>query len=938
MEDTSPALGVFVRRRLPWLIAGAAFVLYLLTLNPWVGLSSLQTTEQMAGWDSSLPYSRPLLWVLSLPLKLLVPATSLPYAANLLAALFAAASLWTLARCVALLPHDRSREERMRDHVDNPLLHISLAWVPPVLATLLLGLQLTFWEEATSQTGEMLDLLIFASCIRCLLEYRLELRESWLWRFALLMGLGIAGNWAMIGFAPLFLLALCWIRGLAILNASFLLRLAGWFGLGLLAYLIMPLVSQSQTGWDFKFWPVLMETLGGQKNYLLGLQRSRFLLLAMVTLLPLALVGIRWGGATGTKFESMLSNAAIGLFRVAFLAVAIYMAFDQAFSPRKLVRLDPQQAELPVLTFSFAAALAAGYFAGYFLLVGGRRPANSWERGPGWGQALGKLGAGLVVLLTVGVPAGLTMRNWPIIRAQNGPLIGHFAEHLTSGLPPGPALVMTDDGLLYSLIGAQFRRTPGGSDRLLFNTELAPIAGYRRLLAREHGREWPELAAFAAAKEGVASTFVRLLARSSTNGTAFFLNPAVNLLTEDWQARPQGGVFRLARFEPGRVEALPLTAAEAAAIKGYWDKIRPDLAALNAATKLGALNPILVARLWSRAANNDGVALQQSGRLEEAASLFELAQKLNPDNLATAVNLQVNAALRGHKPITEDVRKPLAGKSLGAVVTQLGQVDEPRSLFLLGRYYSTAESPLPRAAAIRFLRARQLDPANTDAALGYISALLNAGEPTMALAAVAELRAAEPLKTEDQVKLIRLEFGANALLGKLPETEKPLLKAREELPKEPVAYDLLSQLYRQQGRYDDALQQLSQWEQLQPDELEIPQRRVVIFMSRNQFDQAMPLLDRILIQKSDNETARANRAICLLQLNRLDDARRDYEMLLRKHPDQHIIHYGLGEIAERKKEPAEALSHFRRYLELAPTTTLEFTNVLARVNRLAGGK
>ena len=937
MEDNSPALGVFVRRRLPWLIAGVTFALYLLTLNQWVGAKSLATTEEMAGWGKSLPYSHPLQWLLGLPLKF-VPAASVPYAANLLAALLAAASLWTLARCVALLPHDRAREERMRDHVDNPLLHIRLAWIPPVFATLLLGLQLTFWEEATAQTGEMLDLLVFASCIRCLLEYRLELRESWLWRFALLMGLGIAGNWAMIGFAPFFLIALCWIRGLAILNAGFLLRLAAWFGLGLLAYLVMPLVSQMHGGWGNSVWGVLREALGTQKNYLFSLQRSRFLLLSLVMLLPLVLVGIRWGGAVGTRFESMLSSGAVGLFRVAFLGLAVYMAFDPVFSVRKLIRLDPQQAELPLLTFSFAAALAAAYFAGYFLLLGTSRPSSSWERGSGGGHGLVKLGAGLVLLLAVGTPTGLILRNLPLIRAQNGPLLSRFAEHLTSGLPTGPALVVTDDAQLHSLIGAHFRRSPAGEDRLLFNPNLAPLPEYRRLLAREQGNRWPELADFAAAQQGVAQPFMRLLLRAATNHAAFYLNPSVNFLTEQWQARSQGGIFRMYPYEAGHVEAAPLTAEEAASIKAHWDKIRPDLAAIIAAVKLEAPNPLVAARLWSRAANNDGVALQQSGRLEDAAALFDLALKLYPENLSTTINAQVNAALKAHKPIDDDIRKPLADKSLAAVVIQLGELDEPHSLYLIGRYYSTTEPPLPRAAATRFLRSRQLDPTNPASALAFISSLLNAGEPGMARNAIGELRASVPLKTEDTVKLIRLEFGTYAMMGKAGDMEKPLLKAHDAMPKETVSYDLLSQLYLQQNRFDEAQQQLGQWEQLQPDEPEIAERRVVIFMTRGQFDQALSLLDRILQHKSDNEVARANRAICLLQLNRLDDARRDYELLNDKHPDQYILHYGLGEIADRKKESPEALKHFRRYLELAPQSTLEFTNVLAKVSRLEGGK
>ena len=70
-----------------------------------------------------------------------------------------------------------------------------------MFAAALLGFQRTFWENATLQTGEMLDLLLFAGMVSALVEYRLDLRERWLWISAFLLGLGITGNWAMIGFA-----------------------------------------------------------------------------------------------------------------------------------------------------------------------------------------------------------------------------------------------------------------------------------------------------------------------------------------------------------------------------------------------------------------------------------------------------------------------------------------------------------------------------------------------------------------------------------------------------------------------------------------------------------------------------------------------------------------------------------------------------------------
>ena len=73
-----------------------------------------------------------------------------------------------------------------------------------MLAVVVCGLQLTFWEHATNFTGEMFDLLLFAFVIWSLLEYRLDEREGRLYLAALVYGAGMAENWAMVGFFPVF--------------------------------------------------------------------------------------------------------------------------------------------------------------------------------------------------------------------------------------------------------------------------------------------------------------------------------------------------------------------------------------------------------------------------------------------------------------------------------------------------------------------------------------------------------------------------------------------------------------------------------------------------------------------------------------------------------------------------------------------------------------
>ena len=61
-----------------------------------------------------------------------------------------------------LLPHDRTREQRQREGGEFALLSLRAAFLPVLFAVLMLGLQLTFWQNAVAATGEMLDVLVFA--------------------------------------------------------------------------------------------------------------------------------------------------------------------------------------------------------------------------------------------------------------------------------------------------------------------------------------------------------------------------------------------------------------------------------------------------------------------------------------------------------------------------------------------------------------------------------------------------------------------------------------------------------------------------------------------------------------------------------------------------------------------------------------------------------
>ena len=194
-------------------------------LNRWVSPLNLDSVARISGWTWQREVLSPILFLVTYPFRWL-PATQIPLALNLFSAACAALTLGLLARSVALLPHDRTEAQRKREHSDFSFLTLGSAWLPPVLAVLVCGLQMTFWEHATNYTGEIFDLMLFAFVIRLLLEYRLDEREGRLFLASIVYGAGMANNWAMIGFFPAFVGAIVWIRGLRFFKLQFLRRMA----------------------------------------------------------------------------------------------------------------------------------------------------------------------------------------------------------------------------------------------------------------------------------------------------------------------------------------------------------------------------------------------------------------------------------------------------------------------------------------------------------------------------------------------------------------------------------------------------------------------------------------------------------------------------------------------------------------------------------------
>src|SRR5690242_17494318 len=103
----------FASTLLPWIVAGLLAVVYLLSLNHWLSIKNLQAIARVTGQTWTPDVYSPLFSLVTSPFRWL-PETVAPLAMNLFSLVCAFFVLVLLARCVALLPQDRTQKQRER--------------------------------------------------------------------------------------------------------------------------------------------------------------------------------------------------------------------------------------------------------------------------------------------------------------------------------------------------------------------------------------------------------------------------------------------------------------------------------------------------------------------------------------------------------------------------------------------------------------------------------------------------------------------------------------------------------------------------------------------------------------------------------------------------------------------------------------------------------
>ena len=954
----------FVPRVLPWLLAAAALVVYLLTLNHWVSLFNLTAVARMSGWMWQPEILQPVSFAITYPLRWL-PAPQIPLALNVFSAICAALTLGLLARSVALLPRDRTDAQRRREQSPFSLLTIRLAWLPPVFAVLVCGLQLTFWEYATNHTGEMFNLLLFAFVIWSLLEYRLDEREWRLFLAAFGYGAGMTNDWAMVCFFPAFLTALIWIRRLSFFHLRFLGRMAFCGLAGMLFYLLLPVTVVVSGKVPVTFWEVLRLNLSSKFSvagafFSTGEVLKLLGLMSLSSLAPVLILAIRWPASFGdtSRIGRALTILMFHIVHAVFLIVCIWVAFDPPFSPRE---------EGLGLTLYYLSALSVGYYSGYFLLVFRRELGTRFQpRGTSPFNFLNALAVMAVWLLFLLAVVGLIYKNAPQIRAVNDNTLQRYASLVVENLPRTGGLLLSDDPQRLYLTEAALARNGRARDFVFLDTQSLASPTYHKILHERYPKRFPDTVT--AAETNVISPLhlYTLLGTLAKTNDLYYLHPSFGYYFEEFYLEPHGLVYKLKTL-PGDTLLPPLPDKnEIDENEAFWARAElPKLQAFAPIERALAApepeesqpwgeqllswlhvpqernpNAIVAGSLYSCSLNYWGVEMQRAADLVMAAEHFKMAQKLNPENVVAKINLQFNQSLQKGEHVPVDLAKTRLdqfGKynSWSAVLDADGPFDEPSFCFANGLVW--IRNGYFRQALAIFTRVCQLEPDNLDARL-WLAQLCNVNSlPDRALKVFQDIRA-QPEKFQlDATKKMQLAIvGAAAYFQKNDLSHGAQLLDTEisHNPTDDAFLATAVQLFMANGLYTNALAVIDSRLRDAPAEANWLFSQGYAYLQLKAYNKAITALTSVLSLQTNNSTARFNRALAYLDSGKLDEARADYEQLNQIFTNSFRIDYGLGEIAWRQHKTNDAIKYYKRYLTHANTNTVEATNIIQRLRQL----
>ncbi len=922
----------FVSRKLLWWIGGAAILLYFVTLSHWVTLDSLENVSRVTGWNPLPTPARPLAWTLFAVFRLL-PEAWIPLAANIFTALVAVLVLALLARCVSLLRYDVLPEGDVRKGSQVGLLTIKSAWMPPVLAALICGLQLGFWEHATAATGEMPALLLFAFAMRCLLEFRINKNESFLALGVATFGAGMADNWVMLGYFPMLIAALIGLKGFSpCLNPRFLFRMAACGLAGILLCLLLPMLATLIVSGSSEMWAMLLEHFRTQKRILWLLKLAPFRLLALIAVIPFLILSVRWKSHTiqpaddtpqGVFFAKVMGHFIHGLF----LVVALWLALEPRVGPKDF------DAAAIFLVQGFIWAMVAGYCAGYVLLF----KQGTVQRRPS------KFATNFIRLLVPAMTALLLWKNFGAIQLTNSAAAREFVKALANDLPFGNAVVLSEERQTLLLLRGELGARGRARDVMLVDTPQLIAPRYHALMAAKHGARWPMTLGTNTSGRITPEVLLKTVASLAEKEAVFYAHPSSGLFFEKFSGEPRGTVHRLV-LRPGKdVSAVPLTPVQLTNNERLWQerwsshigKRAAQIASQRADSarwKSSSLKWLhiherenataaFLSGAYSKAMNHWGVQLQRAGRGSEATEWFHRAIELNPANLAALINLEyAGRRARGETaPLAMSWAREHFAEAFDhyaswyEVISGNGPVDEPTYLLQTGRLLLTTKNP--RQAVAAFKRCAELCPNWPMPKLFEAQSHNQTDAFERALGLTTELEGkAELFRGAGLARLLQCRVNALRGLNRTNEAWETIERYASKHATHGEVLSTAATLCGEGGKFERELELLVALSARVKPDTGLLTRRGLAEFRLGQNRQAAETLTRALDLAPDDVQARLLRAVVRHADGQTDGARADYELLLKNPGGAQPALFGLGSMAWSVQDTNAAIRYYEQFM------------------------
>jgi tetratricopeptide (TPR) repeat protein len=280
----------------------------------------------------------------------------------------------------------------------------------------------------------------------------------------------------------------------------------------------------------------------------------------------------------------------------------------------------------------------------------------------------------------------------------------------------------------------------------------------------------------------------------------------------------------------------------------------------------------------ARAQYNLGLALADSGQVDEAASHYAEALKLDPDHADAHNNLGLALAAHGRSGEAIDhylralqIRSDYAEahNNLGLALVAQGRVDE---------------------AVAHYTKALEIRPDFAEAHNNLGLALVNSSRIDEAIA--------------HYVQAVKIN------------------------PAYAQAYNNFGVALVASGRFAEAVGQYEKAVQIQPDYAKAQNNLGGVLSALGRTGEALTHYAKALEIKPDYVTAHNNLGLALADRGRVDEAILHYQSALRLDPGNAEIHFNLAEALQKQGKSAEALAHWREAVRLQP-------NEIVAINRLA---